>query len=140
MAKKGERIPPPKTPEAAARLEAAKWKPGVSPNPGGAPNGKRVSTWLLEIGQMSAADLTKFRKRKDLPQFAKLALAAYDRAEYGGTQANGALDIVLDRTEGKVPQVHGMVNANAHAAHDLEQLAQMLTRLADARRAPKDAP
>lgn len=133
MAKKGgPPVPPPKTPEAAARLAASKWAPGVSPNPGGAAKGKRISTWMAEIGQMSEEDEAAFRKRKDLPRFARVALSIIDRAETGGTQANGAADTLLDRTEGRVPQEHRLGAANPHSAHDLQQTAAMLARLAKA--------
>ena len=35
--------------------EDTQFKPGVSPNPGGAPKGKRISTWMAELGDMNPA-------------------------------------------------------------------------------------
>lgn len=136
MAKKGgPPVPPPKTAEAAERLRASQFPPGVSGNPGGVAKGKRTSTWLAEIGQMTEDELAAFKKRKDLPKFAKLALSLLDRAEDGGTQANGASDIVLDRTEGRVPQDHRVGALNPHSGHDLEQTMAMLDRLVKAQKA-----
>lgn len=131
MAEK-RRVPPPASPEALARKKAAQFQPGESPNPGGAPKGKRISTWMTEIGQMTDDELTAFRRRKDLPKFAKIALATLDRAEDGGTQANGAADITLDRTEGKVAQTHNLTSLNPHSQHDIEQTMKMLERMKDA--------
>ena len=84
---------------------------------------------MAEIGQMSDDEVTAFRRRKDLPKFAKLALAALDRAEDGGTQANGSMDTVLDRTEGKVAQTHNLTSLNPHSQHDIEQTMKMLERM-----------
>jgi hypothetical protein len=120
-----------------------RWKPGVSPNPGGAPKGKRVSTWMLELGNMSEADLEAYLVKefgsdneRNLPMNARLALRCIrDGMAEGAKNANGALDTYQDRTEGKVAQVHKMAGGNPHTGHELGQLAQMVQRLAEAKAA-----
>jgi hypothetical protein len=78
------------------------WPKGVSGNPGGAPKGKRVSTWLAHLGEMTEYQL---KKLGPLPMNGRIALAILrDAAKNGGRNANGARDIHLDRTEGKVEQ------------------------------------
>lgn len=118
-----------------------RWKPGVSPNPGGVPKGKRISTWMLEIGAMTADEFAQFEKDADagkVPVFGVIALARIrDASTVGSKNANGASDIVLDRTEGKVPQDHRVGSLNPHAGHDPEELAKMAARLAAAQKARK---
>lgn len=79
------------------------FKPGQSGNPGGVPKGKRVSTWMAELGEMTPAELKRVERK--LPVNGKIAMArirvAMDsRSKHG----NGATEIILDRTEGKVAQ------------------------------------
>jgi hypothetical protein len=82
--------------------EGKRWKPGQSGNPGGAPKGKRISTWMLELGEMTEYQL---KKLGPLPMNGRIALAriraaANERSKFG----NGATDTILERTEGKVAQ------------------------------------
>lgn len=79
------------------------FKPGVSGNPGGVPKGKRISTWMAELGEMSEAELRKIARK--LPVNGKIALARMRAAmNPGSKQGNGATEMILDRTEGKVAQ------------------------------------
>ena len=79
------------------------WQPGVSGNPGGAPKGKRISTWMVELGQLTQTQLKK--AERGLPVNGKIALARIRAAMNAGSkQGNGATEIILDRTEGKVVQ------------------------------------
>lgn len=59
---------------------------------------------MLELGQLSEDELAKLEKDRSLPLNAKIAISRIRAAMAGGRDANGAADIVLDRTEGKVPQ------------------------------------
>lgn len=83
------------------RVPRTAFKPGQSGNPGGAPRGKRISTWMAEFGEMSEAQIEKLDRAK-LPQNALIALARIKaaKAEAGTRDA----DCIMDRTEGKVAQ------------------------------------
>lgn len=76
------------------------WKPGVCPNPGGQPKGKRVSTWMAELGEMTPAQLAKVSP--SLPVNGKIALARIQSAM--GRGGEKSTEMILDRTEGKVVQ------------------------------------
>ena len=68
---------------------------GVSGNPGGAPKGKRISTWMLELGQ-----LTELPDPDTLPINGRIASARIMSAmEPGGERST---ELILDRTEGKL--------------------------------------
>lgn len=76
------------------------YKPGQSGNPGGIPAGKRISTWMLELGAMSVAELTKIKPT--LPVNGLIALARIKSSL--GLGGERSTEIILDRTEGKVVQ------------------------------------
>ena len=74
--------------------KAHQFKPGQSGNPGGVAGGKRISTWLIELGQM-----TELPDADTLPMNGRIALARIKSAmEPGGERST---EIILDRTEGK---------------------------------------
>lgn len=79
------------------------WQPGQSGNPGGAPRGKRISTWMAEFGEMSEAQLRKIKK-STLPMNGRIALGRLRAAASNRKDANAATETVLERTEGKVTQ------------------------------------
>ena len=72
------------------------WKPGVSANPGGAPKGKRVSTWMAEFGEMDPCQWPDESSDR-LPANARIALARLRRAmvEDGGEHST---KIILEST------------------------------------------
>ena len=72
---------------------------GVSGNPGGAPKGKRISTWMVELGQMEVLP-----DPHTLPVNGRIALARIQKAML--LSGDRAVEILLDRTEGSVKQVH----------------------------------
>lgn len=76
------------------------FRPGVCPNPGGQPKGRRISTWLLELGSMTPAQLAK--AAPSLPANGQIAVALITAAM--GKGGERATEIILDRTEGKVVQ------------------------------------
>ena len=86
------------------------WPKGVSANPGGAPKGTRISTWMARYGEI---DPKLWPKENDsLPANARIALARLRHA----MTARGLHDTALiqDRTEGSVPQnldakIHGPI-------------------------------
>ena len=78
------------------------WRPGVCTNPGGAPKGKRISTWMMELGQMRPDEWAKLEPT--LPANGLIALARIRRAL--AEEGDRAAEILLDRTEGSVTQVH----------------------------------
>ena len=82
----------------------AGFKKGKSGNPGGAPAGKRISTWMLELGQ-SPNVLTPEQVDK-LPYNGKVAWARLKRAAKldAGSEGERSAEILLDRTEGSVAQ------------------------------------
>ena len=110
---KAELLPP--SPFSGYQLPADKvWKPGVSANPGGAPKGKRISTWLAEFGQqdLSAQDIDQMLERPGLVLNARIALAQLKRAarvEDGLPAAMWAAD-----------RVEGGVDRTVHLTHKQE--------------------
>ena len=77
-------------------------KPGGIGNPGGSPVGKRISTWMVELGQ-SPTVLTDAQVDK-LPYHGKVAWARLKRAAKldAGSEGERSAEILLDRTEGGV--------------------------------------
>ena len=71
------------------------FKPGQSGNPGGVAAGKRISTWLVELGQMS-----KLPDPDTLPINGRIALARIQAAMTD--RGERSTEIILDRTEGKL--------------------------------------
>jgi hypothetical protein len=88
------------------------WRPGdPSPNPGGVAKGKKLSTVLRDLMDMTTEELQKFMARKDLTAREQIALRWMQRltdlSEKGGP---ALLDMALDRHEGKVVQTHKIVD------------------------------
>ena len=77
-------------------------KPGGIGNPGGSPAGKRISTWMVELGQLPDG-LTQAQVDK-LPYNGKVAWARLKRAAKldAGSEGERSAEILLDRTEGGV--------------------------------------
>ncbi len=77
------------------------WKPGVSANPGGAPKGKRITTWLAEFGEMPRSDWPTDEQLQKMPANASIAIAQLRRAT---DQIDGlpAAAWAADRVEGGV--------------------------------------
>ena len=71
---------------------------GVSGNPGGAPKGKRISTWMLELGQ-----LAELPDPDTLPINGRIALARIEAAMLD--HGERSTEIILDRTEGKLSDI-----------------------------------
>lgn len=76
--------------------EDTQFKPGVSPNPGGAPKGKRISTWMAELGDMNPA---RWPDPSELPAN---GLIAMERLKAAMTD-EGCRDtqLIADMTESK---------------------------------------
>ena len=94
------RLPP--SPISGYRLPASKmFRPGKSGNPGGAVPGRRISSYLVEFGQMSPED---WPDPANLPANARIAISQLRRAmseEDGLPAAQWAADRVeggVDRT------------------------------------------
>lgn len=120
-----------KTPQKQAKLKPGKggivppvehrWKPGVSPNPGGLPKGTpRLSTAYQKILNSPAKATFKPETRGD-----KIALAIIEEAEGGDVQAAKE---IADRIEGKSPQTINQNSVNIHVftAADLLDAAHAL--------------
>jgi len=75
---------------------------GISGNPGGAPKGKRISTWMVELGQSS--EVLTPEQVDELPYNGKVAWARLRRAAQlnAGSEGERSAEILLDRTEGGV--------------------------------------
>ena len=78
------------------------FKPGQSGNPGGMARGKKISTWMVELGQ-SPKVLTESQVEA-LPYNGKVAWARLKRAAKldAGSEGERSAEILLDRTEGGV--------------------------------------
>jgi hypothetical protein len=72
-----------------------RFKPGKSGNPGGAAKGKRISTWMLELGQ-----LVDLPDPATLPINGRIALARIEAAMLD--RGERSTEIIMDRTEGKL--------------------------------------
>jgi hypothetical protein len=100
------------------------FKPGRSGNPGGVAGGKKVSTWLIELGQ-----LAELPDADTLPINGRIALARINDALQPGGDRSTAL--ILDRTEGKLtdikplpPAASGEVEATPELREYLEALGR----------------
>lgn len=102
------------------------WPKGVSANPGGAPKGKRITSWLAEFGEMPSEDWPQpgtpaYRR---LPGNATIALAQLRRAQ---DQADG-----LPAAAWAADRVEGGVDRTVHLTHkqeptmSLEDAAEMV--------------
>jgi hypothetical protein len=79
------------------------WKPGQSGNPGGAPKGKRLSTWLAEFGQedLTLEQIDRKLAAPGLPLNARMALKQIRRAAYEDDGLPAAM-WAADRVEGGI--------------------------------------
>jgi hypothetical protein len=75
--------------------------PGVSGNPGGAPKGKRISTWMAELGDKDPKDWPK--EKGKLPANARIAMARILKSM--GEEGERSTEIILDRVEGPMKQI-----------------------------------
>lgn len=73
------------------------FKKGGHGNPGGSPKGKRISTWMVELGQMG-----ELPDPDTLPVNGRIAHARLKAAM--GEDGERSTEIVLDRTEMKQPE------------------------------------
>lgn len=122
----------PKTAKAAAKKAKTQFKPGKSGNPGGAPKGKKLSTVLLEIMDSDYSGLEKLGRRKGLTVREKMAIIWVKSVIEGSNQHLGE---ALNRTEGRVKEVHEIQDNSPHAAHNLDEMIVMMQRLKKAREA-----
>jgi len=76
---------------------ATRFKPGESANPGGRPKWAKISEAMRRFGDAGSVP----NNPKTVAE--QLAAAAIRRAR---TKSDRALELVMDRTEGKVPQAH----------------------------------
>ena len=77
-----------------------RFKKGDINNPKGAPTGKRISTWMRELGEKSPDELDRIEKRKGTPNNALIAIARIRKAK--GSNGERSTEIILDRTEGSL--------------------------------------
>ncbi len=86
------------------------FKPGKSGNPGGVPKGKRISTWMVELGRLDSLP-----DPSTLPINGQIALKMLRNAlEDGGERAT---EIILDRTEDKLPETQiNFISPDSRAA------------------------
>ena len=114
--RKGKGLPP--------RLEPYKWTPGASANPGGAPTGKRISTWMVEFGNMTQEQLDAV-DQKTLTQNAHIALARVRQSRNEENPgSNAATDLIMNRTEGPLKMVS--IHIPLSPAASPEELARLL--------------
>jgi len=74
-------------------MEAKKWQPGQSGNPGGVPKGKSITAELRKL-------IDKGTNAEDMAQI------LFKIAEKGSRAQMEALKELLNRTDGKVPDTH----------------------------------
>ena len=75
------------------------WKPGKSANPGGVPKGKRISTWLAELGDMDVLP-----DAATLPVNGRIALARIKKAMTD--KGERSAEFIANLTEDKKPQTY----------------------------------
>ena len=101
------------------------FKPGQSGNPGGVAGGKKVSTWLIELGQ-----LAELPDADALPVNGRIALARINDALQPGGDRSTAL--ILDRTEGKLtdikPPLTPAASGEAEGTPELREYLEELGR------------
>jgi hypothetical protein len=90
------------------------WPKGVSANPGGAPKGKRLSTWLAEFGQIPSKDWPEegSDRYENLPGNAQIALGQLRRAR--------RTDDGLPAAMWAADRVEGGVDRTVHLTHKQE--------------------
>ena len=102
------------------------WPKGVSANPGGAPKGKRITTWLAELGEM-ACELWPVEGSPEflkLPGNARIALAQLRRAMMTDDGLPAAM-WAADRVEGGVDRTVHLTH-KAEPTMSLEDAAEMV--------------
>lgn len=89
-------------------IEDSQFKPGKSGNPGGVAKGKRISTWMAELGSMNPS---RWPDPSELPAN---ALIAIERLKAAMTD-DGCRDtqLIADLTESKQSEVHHFVSPEA---------------------------
>ena len=102
------------------------WPKGVSQNPGGAPRGKRITTWLAEFGEIPS----KLWPVKDSPEWDALpgnAQIALSQLRRGMDQEDGlpAAMWAADRVEGGVDRTVHLTH-KAEPTMSLEDAAEMV--------------
>ena len=108
-----ELLPP--SPFSGYQLPADKtWKPGICPNPGGAPKGKRISTWLAEYGDMDLSD-DEIRDKLARPGLTRNARAALAQLLRAGDPVDG-----LPAAAWAADRVEGGVDRTVHLTHKQE--------------------
>ena len=98
------------------------FKPGQSGNPGGVAGGKKVSTWLIELGQ-----LAELPDADALPINGRIALARINDALQPGGDRSTAL--ILDRTEGKLTDIKPLTPAASGEVEVTPELREYLEAL-----------
>lgn len=88
------------------------WPKGVVQNPGGAPKGVRVSTWLARFGEMDPEDWPEPPYTRGVSGNARIALAQLRRAM---DQADG-----LPAAAWAADRVEGGVDRTVHLTHKQE--------------------
>jgi len=94
---------------------SALWQPGVSPNPGGAPRGVRLTTLMARALDMSAEELDIIVADRKRPEKER---AAARWALQIGAGEDRARDAALDRLEGAVTQRTVIIPGQGAAALD----------------------
>ena len=105
-------LPPP--PHGPALPASVLWPKGVSANPGGAPKGKRISTWLAEYGDMELSD-DDIRKKLAGPGLTRNARAALAQLLRAGDPDTG-----LPAAAWAADRVEGGVDRTVHLTHKQE--------------------
>lgn len=73
-----------------------------SPNPSGGPSGKKISAWMIELGQKTRREVQELYDSGTLATNGLIAAARLLKsASFDGVRDT---EVVLDRTEGKVEQ------------------------------------
>ena len=107
------RLPPP--PQGGYQLPVSVlWPKGVSGNPGGAPKGKRISTWLAEYGDMDLSD-DEIRDKLARPGLTRNARAALAQLLRAGDPVDG-----LPAAAWAADRVEGGVDRTVHLTHKQE--------------------
>ncbi len=106
--------------------------PGQRTPGAGAPKGKRVSTWIKEFLDATADEVPEIGsvKWRHLPHGAQIALARIQAAaDPNNAGGNKATELLLERSEGKVPDVHQFIDSTGLGKLPVSQVAPMLDRV-----------
>lgn len=108
------------------------WPKGISQNPGGAPKGKRITTWLAEFGEMTRAEWPTAEQLQKMPANASIAIAQLLRAQ-DPTDGLPAAAWAADRVEGGVDRT-------VHLTHKQEPTMSLEDASEMVRQAKLDGP